>query len=45
MSFIPTMFVGALVTWVLVPETRINDGRKNLALDELEELGSKSKLG
>ena len=41
LCFIPTMAVGAVVTVLLVPETRLGDGSANQPLDELEVLGNR----
>jgi PHS family inorganic phosphate transporter-like MFS transporter len=45
LCFIPTMLAGALVTWILIPQTRTDGGRTNLSLDELEKLGNQSIWG
>jgi len=45
LCFIPTMLAGALVTWILIPQTRTDGGRRNLSLDELEKLGNRSVWG
>lgn len=43
LCFIPIMLTGALVTYVLIPQTRTNGGATNQPLDELEKLGNKSR--
>jgi PHS family inorganic phosphate transporter-like MFS transporter len=43
LCFIPTMLTGALVTYVLIPQTRTGGGATNRPLDELETLGNQSR--
>jgi PHS family inorganic phosphate transporter-like MFS transporter len=41
LCFMPIMLVGAVVTWIFVPEMRIRQQGDNRQLDELETLGGK----
>jgi PHS family inorganic phosphate transporter-like MFS transporter len=45
LCFMPTMLSGALVTYVLIPQTRSGGGEINQPLDELEKLGAQSRWG
>ncbi len=39
------MIVGALVTFVLIPQTKTDNGATKMRLDELEKLGNQSRWG
>lgn len=36
------MLVGAFITWLFVPETRLGKSRENQPLDELELVGNEA---
>jgi len=45
LCFMPICLVGALATYVLVPQTRTGGGIDPMPLDELEVLGNRSRWG